>query len=233
MEEKKSLSSIMSWINQICWMITNHGLWKIFMSLFILAFASIIITFIINPSHIFNTWDTYVLKKHTHALEYRIEVDRKITKIIKELRTELDASRVFLLEPHNGTVSLNGLPFWYVSLTIEDTEGELESVQSEYKNIDANRFPIIYEVYSNYEWNGTIDELEKIDKKLSMKMRVNDADHFTLIAIHGVNNLLGFLGITYIIDSIPPSQHKINQFAHSSAQRIGSLLDGYKKWNSR
>jgi hypothetical protein len=40
-----------------------------------------------------------------------MEIEPKIDKILQATMDSLNASRIFILEPHNGTSTLNGIPF--------------------------------------------------------------------------------------------------------------------------
>lgn len=49
--------------------------------------------------------------RHKELLQYRMEIEPKIDRLISSTQDSLDASRIFILEPHNGTTTLNGIPF--------------------------------------------------------------------------------------------------------------------------
>ena len=229
MKDKKDPMTIMSWITQMCNLISNHGLWKIFISVLTIGFSIIIINIAFNPSKVFETWDKYMSKKHTEGVNYRIEIDPKINRILTSIQDELCASRAFIMEPHNGTQSLNGIPFWYLNMTQEVVAEDVYEVKRHYNDIEANDFPFAYLIYQEHEWSGTIDELKIIDKRLAKLMYANDAKYLTVVSMHGVDNFLGFIGVSFIDNGYIPDQRKVDIVLHNAAQKIGNLLDGYEK----
>ena len=229
MKNKKNPTEMLTWLTQMVSLISNHGLWKILVSIVTLAFSIVIINVALDPSVVFETWEKYISTKHTAGIEYRINIDPKINKIITEMRDSLRASRVFILEPHNGTYNLNGLPFWYLNMTQEVVKNDLFEIKRHYNDIEANDFPLAYKVYREHEWAGTVNDLALIDKRLSKLMIANDAEYLVIVSMNGVNNFLGFIGITFIEGDTIPNEKLIDRYLHDSAQRIGNLLDGYGK----
>lgn len=225
------------WINQMCDLITKHGVWKLFLSIVICGIVAFVTWIAFHPKEVIQYIreiqieidDTY----HSNMLSYRMEIEPKIDKILQATMDSLNASRIFILEPHNGTSTLNGIPFWYLNMSFERTRHDVSEVKRLYKDIEANEFPLAYHVFCDHEWMGTIDELSKIDTKLSRFMTVNDAEYMDVISMMGTDTFLGFVGITYTNVEDVPEQTKRLSVLHSAVQRITIYLDGYGRKNTR
>ena len=61
-------------------------------------------------------------KKHAESLEYRNDISGQMVEIMKELRVEMKASRVSILEFHNTNINLTGLGFLSYDMKYERQE---------------------------------------------------------------------------------------------------------------
>lgn len=225
------------WINQMCDLITKHGVWKLLMSMLFLGVIAGGIWAVANSrdilQHISETQVDIDKTRHAELLQYRMEIEPKIDKLLQVTMDSLKADRIFILEPHNGTSTLNGIPFWYLNMSFERTHENMAAVKRFYKDIEANEFPLAYRVFIEHEWAGTIEELSKIDSKLAKFMKVNDAEYMKVVSMMGTDTFLGFVGITYTNLENVPEEIKRRSVLHSAVQRITIYLDGYDKRHSR
>ena len=83
------------------------------------------------------------------VIEKRRQIDPLIKADLVDLRGEVNASRAFLFEAHNGGNNLNGLPFLYVDMTYDEPRHDLVRIQDEYKNISQSRFDFMNKIYQN------------------------------------------------------------------------------------
>lgn len=221
----------------MCDLITKHGVWKLLVSMLLLGLVAGGIWVAFNAKdvlhHITEIQDDIDKTRHAELLQYRMEIEPKIDKLLRVTMDSLKADRIFILEPHNGTSTLNGIPFWYLNMSFERTRGDIEEVKRLYKDIEANEFPIAYQVFIEHEWAGTIEELAKIDPKLAKFMKINDAEYMKVVSMMGTDTFLGFVGITYTNLENVPVEVKRRSVLHSAVQRITIYLDGYDKRNSR
>ena len=58
-------------------------------------------------------------KPHAETIETRLKITPEVKSVLKELLLQTHACRAFVFEFHNGTTSLGGLPFIYMSCTYE------------------------------------------------------------------------------------------------------------------
>jgi hypothetical protein len=59
------------------------------------------------------------IPKHDETMKTRLRINPEVKGVLKELRLQTHASRAYVFEFHNGTTSLGGLPFIYMSNTYE------------------------------------------------------------------------------------------------------------------
>lgn len=206
-------------------LIEKHGLVRIFKAIFVITAFFFVMYNGQNVSKIVES----VLKKqeteHNAALEYRKKINPEIEMILNELLINTGANRAFVMEMHNGTSNVSGLPFYYGEMTYEKVTPNVTHVDEDYKNINLSRFSFAYYLDENHSWYGTIDELAKMDSKLSMRMKSNDASYGVLVCIHGIDKAIGFLGVTYCNNNRPTDLNRTIGNVNVASQKLSSLLD--------
>lgn len=58
-------------------------------------------------------------EKHKESINLRLEINKRISRLLDNFRREHDADRVYIFEYHNGESNLNGLAFAKMSETYE------------------------------------------------------------------------------------------------------------------
>lgn len=215
-------------------LIEKYGLFKIFRALCIIA---IFIYVMCNGANLIDGIISRVTKdtmkeervekqeEHDAALKRRQEIRPEIYNVLYGLMHKLNADRVFIIEMHNGTNSVSGLPFLYGEMTYDVVSEGVEHVDGEYTNFSLSRFQFATYLEEKHIWLGDIDELSKIDTKLSHKLISNDVNYIALTQIHGVKNELGFLGISYCKGKEPKAKDTIVTDLIIASQKLSTLLD--------
>lgn len=217
-------------IGKIAAMITKYGLLKVISAL-------LIFTLFIGVSIIFINQKTIVAKilteqkiamQATNAknLQFRIqEVNPRVDAILYKLIAETHCDRVYVLEMHNGTDNPSGMPFAYGDMTYEKTVNDsLISVMSETKNLTLSAYPMATYLLKYKFFNGNVDDVRKIDRKLANRLCENNVKFIMLYCVRGNDVELGCVGISYI--SGPPENFKLAQASLLDAsQRLSILLD--------
>lgn len=165
------------------------------------------------------------VKLHDMALGKRQEIKPKIDEILKSTLDNLNASRVFIIEMHNGTNNVSGLPFLYGEMTYETVSDGVEHIDEDYTNVSLSRFTLPYKLETMHIWLGTIEDLKKLDEKLALKLASNDVTYMAIAHIHGIKNELGFFGVTYCKGMVPKSKDAIITKMAESSQKLSTLLD--------
>lgn len=194
MSDKEEVGILESTIN----VIDKHGFFKPLKALFVLA---ILFYVLYNGSNVGKIVED-VLKRsqieHDMTLDYRRTIDPEIRIVLKKLLMETNCDRAFIIEMHNGKINTAGLSFTYGEMTYEEPADGIEPIDEEYQNVNLSRFPFFTYLHDYHSWNGTIEELKKIDKKIGLRMESNEAQYGMFKCVHGSNGKeIGFLGVTY------------------------------------
>lgn len=162
---------------------------------------------------------------HKELVDRRFQSTPLINNEIKDLIIDLGADRVLVLEMHNGTNNLNGLPFVFFDATYEETAPDIEYVSDQFKNFNMGRYPFIGSHFNEGIWIGSLEEIEKEDPRLASTLKFVDTNYLAVMVIEGVQGPLGILTVAFkSIDELP-TKTKIIQKLNKSVQIISRLLD--------
>lgn len=163
--------------------------------------------------------------EHNEALKYRQTISPKIELLLRDILDKCDADRAFVIEMHNGTNNTSGLPFYYGEMTYEVVSKGIEHVDEDYQNLNLSRFSFVNRLITENEWHGHIDELHEIDEKLGLRMKSNGVSYISMICIQGIDNAIGFLGVTYCNGKVPSDAEKMEKYTILYSQRLSRMLD--------
>ena len=208
--ENKNLENVgttLGFIDKIGTMLKKWGLQNILifiMVLFLTAFAGVIIA---RPEMIYHKVEAVRQKAHTEAVIKRINSEPKIRESLVNLRGELKADRVYVLETHNGGNNLAGLPFIYVDLTYAEPKGALSWMESEYKNVRLSRYPWATEVYKSTYWSGDVENIEELDPELYHRLKSEGVTFMAAMMMYGTYNPSGVVGVVYTTTDHPSDEN--------------------------
>lgn len=225
--EDKELSLFEKVIN----MIDRYGLFRIFKALCVLLSFAIVWYTAGNLDKIIDKVATIqeerMRSEHSAALEFRMKIKPQVDNILKNSLASLKADRAFVVEMHNGNNNSSGLPFLYGEMTYEIARDGVDDIDGQYTNVNLSRIPLSLYLERNKYWVGSIDELAKIDKKLSARCFSNDMQYLGIVTIYGINNEIGYYGVSYTSMSgkAKPSRDDILRSLLISSQKLSALLD--------
>ncbi len=165
------------------------------------------------------------VRQHDIALKKRQFIKPQIDSLLRVTLYDSNADRAFIMEMHNGTNNVSGLPFLYGEMTYENVSEGIAHIEDDYTNINLSRFSFPTYLEKEHIWIGSIEELSKIDSKLTQRLTSNDVTYLAIAHIHGIKNELGFFGITYCNGKVPKSEHEILQIMLKKTQILSTLLD--------
>lgn len=220
--------------------VDKYGGWKVFQSimfvgmfLFFIYYIPIITKSTVQQTTIeaMHTVNKDKEEMHIQNLEQRRQLQPKVDAILESFLTSAKADRAFIIELHNGSNNLNGVPFLHGSVTYDASVDGLDGIDEEYQNISLSRFEMSTYLHKNFEFIGTIDEMSKIDKKLAAKLKSNDVKYIAITTLHNGTNEWGWFGVLYNrTTDIPSEKDLLNQML-INAQSITKELDLIKKGN--
>lgn len=197
----------LGWVEKIGGLLKKYGLQNIFLSIMVLFLVIVVGQVAFNPESMFKKIEQAKQKAHTEAVIKRIENEPKIRECLVNLRSELKADRVYILETHNGGNNLAGLPFIYVDLTYAEPKGAMSWMEGEYKNVRLSRYPWAAEVYNHTYWSGEIDNMEGLDPELYHRLKNESVTFMAVMMMYGTYNPSGVVGVVYTGDSWPSDEN--------------------------
>lgn len=222
-------------LERVIKLMDKYGIWKIFQATLVLAGFLYIMYNVQNlpqiVSRAFDRQTEMVREEHDEAIEIRRSIKPDIDMILKDALSSLNADRAFIMEMHNGTNNVAGLPFIYGEMTYEEVRNHITHVDEDYTSINLSRFNFPMYLEKKHMWHGNISELKEIDSKLSARFMSNDVTYFAIISLHGVSNELGYYGFSFCNGKTPPTDGEIERNLTVNAQKLSSLLDSKKYEN--
>ena len=211
-------------------LIKQYRLWD-FIKAFILVFLVAIMGFCItNPDKVFEYFKKAEQKAHEELIEHRLNQTHKIQSSIDKLLYKVDASRVEILEMHNGNNSIAGLPFLKATATYEALNDNVMPVSNQYNGVNLSLIPFATTLFNDGYWCGDTEDMKQIDKSLCYRMLSNNTEHFAATVIFGVDKPIGFLFVTF--EEIPDghSCDEIKKEITRTAMEIGVMMEVNKKY---
>lgn len=165
-------------------------------------------------------------KNHDFLVNRRFEATSLISKELKDMIITLGADRVTICEMHNGTNSLVGLPFVFLSMSAEEVSPGFDYVSDEFRDFNLSKFPFIANHFKEGSWIGTVKEIEKEDAYFAAKLKLTEASTIAMMMLRGKNAPIGFLTVAFNEGNKEiPSKGKIIAEMAQKSQVISTILD--------
>lgn len=229
----KETHKVFQWVEHVLILIQGYGFKRIFQALLLIT-TCVIGIMVINAIRDEDLIKKMIIKSeeiHDDASKVRKEVDPKIGKTLTRMLYSMDGDRVSILEMHNGKENPTSLPFLYCDMTYEETKENIPYVAEEYENLNMSKFQFPSYLYENKVFYGSIDEVIEIDKKLGMRLEMNNVKYIGMVLIR-TNTDIGFVTISWI-DEPQMSKDVIIADLTYYVQELGTYLDygQYQKIN--
>jgi hypothetical protein len=218
------VNTALGWMEKIGEMIKKSGLQNIFLTLMVLFLTIVVGHVAFNPESLFEKMSEIQQEKHTESVLKRLNNEPKIRESIINLRSELDADRVYILETHNGGENLSSLPFLYVDLTYSEPRAYTSWMEEEYKNVRLSRYPWASEVYRSTYWSDNIENLDELDPELYFRLKNEGAVFMAVMMLYGTYNPCGVVGVVYT-DEDHPDDEAIKRVLMRYASTLSTLLN--------
>ena len=234
MEEEKiptgsnNSGNVIGWLERLLKLKRDYGLGSILTAIMLLFVTIVMGVVAFKPSLIVQEVQKIQDQQHQEAIVKRLEADPQIREAIMDLRVELAADRVFIVEAHNGGTNLTNLPFLYVDMTYESTRNGMPQLQDEYKNLRLQRFAFCNFIYTNNYWFGSVEEIQDIDPPFYYRIKGDGVSYFGILVLYGQYNIIGAVGIEYS-EGEPPNKNEVRQVLHKYGSKFSILLNNEKK----
>lgn len=199
----------LGWLESALNLVKQYGITKILIVTFLISLISTYFYIIFNPEAAFDAYDRWRQITHTELFDLRMENAPKIQNLIDKLTFKVDASRTMVLELHNGSDGIGGLPFTKCSATYESLNIGAHPVASQYQNQNMSLIPFATFIFDKGYWCGNTDELLQIDRALYHKMKSNNTEHFAACVIEGIDKPLAILIVSF--EKMPNEAHNCEE----------------------
>ena len=217
------------WLERFLKLVKEYGSKRIFTSTLFIIFVSAIFYFGLNPTKGFEIYDAWKERQHDEKMDLRMQVGPKIQAITDKLTFKVDATRVLVLELHNGNTGGGGLPFTKCSATYESVNINKIPVANQYQEVNMSLMPFANHLFQQGYWCGDIDTLEKIDRSLAYRMKSNHTEHFAACVIEGVEDkAIAFMIVSFDSPAESMNNHNCEEtrnYIRHTAMEIAVYLE--------
>lgn len=183
-------------------------------------------------TEISDTMESHKQQKHVELLKERDNLNYEISDIVIDLRRDLGADRVFIVEYHNTISNLNGIPFKFMSVTSNDSKRGVDQLDvSKYNQLNTGLFTAFLkqlreDVYLEFRDVDIQCEMANICTLL----HGDGAKDAAICQITGVSIPLGFIVVEWTSrDELQPIDWEYSRKRiFKSAQVINALLTNSK-----
>jgi len=203
---ENQINTSLGWIEKVGEMLRKYGLKDIILTIMVLFLVIVVGRVAFNPELLFHKMEDIKQQVHTESVMKRINNEPKIREAITNLRAELKADRVYILETHNGGNNLSNLPFLYVDLSYAEPRSEAAWMEEEYKNVRLSRFPWATEVFRSTYWSGGLDAIEDLDPELYNRLKHENVVFMADLMLWGTYNPCGVVGVVFTSEDYPDDE---------------------------
>ena len=162
---------------------------------------------------------------HIQATVYRKKVVPKIKKLLSSLAEEIEADRAFLFEYSNGSSNLVGLPFLYLTATLEVLKPGMHSVINNYKKTNVSIISDFIEKVERdtFFYVKDLEEIKDVYPVMYSFMRPDGVKSMLFYAIYSEDHTIGFIVVTSVKKEL--DRKEMLPEVAAIAQAISSLLN--------
>ena len=151
----------LSFFEKTVQVVDRYGSWKVFQAIIYLGLFLFIIFYIPAITRItvekvttesINSANKDKETKHLENLELRKEMQPQIYATLGTFLEKTRADRAFIIELHNGSNNLHGVPFLHRSVTYDKSREGLEPIDEDYQNLSLSRFSMSTYLHDNYSY---------------------------------------------------------------------------------
>lgn len=227
----------LSLFEKIVKMVDKYGWFKILQAILFVGFFLFVIYYIPAKTKVTvqkTTIETLELVNKTREIEHlkgierRREMQPQIKTILKTLLKNCKADRAFIVELHNGSNNINGVPFLHGSVTYDVAVEGLEMIDEEYQNLSLSRFEMAIYLHTNLNFIGNINEVKQIDKKLGAKLVSNEVKYLVVSTLYEGGKEWGWFGVLYNRDNDIPQEKEILNYLLITSQSLTTEMKNLK-----
>ena len=164
-------------------------------------------------------------REHINAAIYRKKVSPKIKTLLSDLAENTGADRAMLFEYSNGSSNLVGLPFLYITATIEVIKPLITPVFQNYQKVNVLIISDFIEHLDSqgYFYTKDIEEIRNTYPMIHAYMYPNKVKSALFYALYDDKNSIGLIVLTTQKNTF--ERHYALPKVAAVAQQISSLLN--------
>lgn len=213
-----------SLLERVLTLIKTYTLWDFIKAFVIMTIMALFTFCLTNPSKVVDYFEKAKEKEHTTLLEHRATQNIRIQKITDKLLYTTSASRVEVIELHNGAIANGGLPFLKATATFENVADNVIPISNQYRDVSLSLIPFASYLSINGYWFGNTEEMKHLDKSLCYRLLSNNTTHFCAVKITDGVKTIGFLFVSFNELPVNHNCNQIKELVSQSATEIGILL---------
>lgn len=164
------------------------------------------------------------IEAHDRAVERRYANSPKIDQILNEVLYKYGADRVCVVEMHNGTKNVAGLPFIYGEMTYEVCREGILPVDADYTQFNLSRLSFPTFMFEHNAFCGGMSDLSRIDEKFAERLLVNNSTYLCGYTLHGSETVIGYFGVIWC-GGKPEETSQLMKDLSAYAQKLSVLLN--------
>lgn len=193
----------LNWLDKSLQLAKNYSFFMIIKAGMVIVFFSYIFYLAQNPQIIYYKLQEKIESIHQDRHLKRTEVSIKMKYLLKDLLVSSNADRAWLIEYHNGTKSLTGLPFLYGSMTSEEVKEGVRPVSNHFNDFVLSDFLFILNASKRGYWYGNIEDIKEQDTKSYHLLKATGVKDIALFYLKSGKQDIGIVGLSYTKSEMP------------------------------
>lgn len=191
-KQQPDVNAGLSWLGTILQYIKEYGFFNIIKSLILLMLTVLTLKLCYDPSFLFERYKQWEDAIHTTLTTIRMQNDSNIQVLLPEILNKTEASRVWIIQYHNGTSDWN-----YGSMRFELCANNVESVKWHYNDFHLSWLTLPGYLKEHRYYINTVDNLKDIDCGLHDMLSRWGVQYVATVEIKTETTSVGVLGCTW------------------------------------
>lgn len=161
--------------------------------------------------------------QHLSEMDNRLGMSPKVNEYLLEAMYEVNADRASVIELHNGTNSIGGVPFIFGEMTYERVRNGILHSDESYARMVLSRYTFPQYMIKNNIFHGSISELKGIDSRLSQNLLTDSTTYIVIYQLYGHDSPIGYCVFSWCGDE-PSLTHAEMAKMYEYVQKITNIL---------
>lgn len=220
---------VLNLLEKILLLEKKYGFWNILKSLLVIILIILLSYLMINPTFLFKKFEDFQTEKHNVEMQQREVFDPNLRSLLRALRRETKANRVFFFEIHDGIKGSTGFRFRYADMRYELLDETTEEIAYLYENVNMSLYPMFTYVYQKRSLFADMEKMKDIDIKMSKRIKNNGTNYLALRVCYLNGEPKGIIGLSFKNDTLPVTELFIQEKISKTCDDIENLVNKINK----